>query len=153
MTPLFKKLNLKDGTASIVVLNAPASFDAELKALQGVEAHRRLAPGQTTTFAMAFAITQQALDQASVALAEAAEGDAILWFAYPKGASKNYCCEFNRDNGWTVLGQAGFEAVRQVAIDEDWSALRFRRVEHIKTMTRDPAGALSAAGRQRTARK
>ena len=26
--------------------------------------------------------------------------------------------------------------MRQVAIDEDWSALRFRKVEHIKTMTR-----------------
>jgi hypothetical protein len=28
---------------------------------------------------------------------------------------------------------AGFDTVRQVAIDEDWSALRFRRVEYIKS--------------------
>jgi len=34
-----------------------------------------------------------------------------------------------------------------VAIDEDWSALRFRRVEFIKTMTR--ASAISDAGRSR----
>jgi hypothetical protein len=26
----------------------------------------------------------------------------------------------------------GFDALRQIAIDEDWSALRFRRVEFIK---------------------
>jgi hypothetical protein len=26
----------------------------------------------------------------------------------------------------------GFDTVRQVAIDDDWSALRFRRVEYIK---------------------
>lgn len=27
---------------------------------------------------------------------------------------------------------AGFDTVRQVAIDDDWSTLRFRRVEYIK---------------------
>jgi len=32
-----------------------------------------------------------------------------------------------------VIRNAGFDSVRQVAIDEDWSALRFRRVEYIKT--------------------
>jgi hypothetical protein len=34
------------------------------------------------------------------------------------------------------MGEAGFEPVRMVAIDEDWSALRFRRAEFIKNMTR-----------------
>jgi hypothetical protein len=45
-----------------------------------------------------------------------------------------------------VLGDAGFEPVRQVAIDEDWSALRFRRVEYIKSMTRDPRRKISGKG-------
>jgi len=35
-----------------------------------------------------------------------------------------------------VLGREGFEPVRIVAIDEDWSAKRFRRVSFIKNMTR-----------------
>jgi len=60
----------------------------------------------------------------------------VVWFAYPKGSSKKYTSQINRDNGWAVLGKAGFEPVRMVAIDEDWSAVRFRRVEFIKTMTR-----------------
>jgi hypothetical protein len=64
------------------------------------------------------------------------EGDALLWFAYPKGTSKRYHCEFNRDTGWQVIRDAGFDSVRQVAIDEDWSALRFRRVEFIKDSVR-----------------
>jgi len=55
-----------------------------------------------------------------------------LWFAYPKGTSKKYSCDFNRDDDWEVLRQAGFDSVRQVAIDDDWSALRFRRFEFIK---------------------
>jgi hypothetical protein len=65
-----------------------------------------------------------------------AEGDAILWFCYPKGTSKKYTCDFNRDTGWASLGQLGWEPVRQVAIDDDWSALRFRNPDFIKTMTR-----------------
>jgi hypothetical protein len=46
-----------------------------------------------------------------------------------------------------VLGAAGFEPVRQVAIDEDGSLPRFRRAEFNATMTRKPAGATSDAGR------
>ena len=34
------------------------------------------------------------------------------------------------------MADAGFEPVRMIAIDEDWSAVRFRRVEFIKTMNR-----------------
>jgi hypothetical protein len=37
--------------------------------------------------------------------------------------------------------------VRQVAIDEDWSALRFRRVAHIKKMTR--SFAMTSEGKQK----
>lgn len=138
MTPLFKKLNLKD-QESIVVLNAPESFEPELRALQkaaDIAVQRKIGKGKKTPFAIAFAITQKQLDQASTALSAAIEGDSILWIAYPKGTSKRYQCEFNRDTGWQALAQAGFEPVRMVAIDQDWSALRFRRVEFIKNMTR-----------------
>ncbi len=39
-----------------------------------------------------------------------------------------------------------------VAIDEDWSALRFRRAEFIKTMKRDPSRAGSGQGKARVAK-
>ncbi|MBN1921678.1 MAG: hypothetical protein JW892_10565 [Anaerolineae bacterium] len=48
-----------------------------------------------------------------------AQGDITLWYAYPKSTSKKIKCTFNRDTGWEALGQAGFEPVRQVAVDED----------------------------------
>ena len=99
---------------------------------------------------MAFVVTQADLDAASTKLVKACEGDAVLWMVYPKGTSRKYKCEFNRDSGWPILGAAGFEPVRMVAVDEDWSALRFRRVEHIKTMTRKPAGAISNADKRKT---
>ena len=146
MSPLFKKLNL-GSHAVIHVLNAPKSFEPELALLKGVTVKRSGAG--PATFAMAFVITQAELDAASSKLAAACVGDAILWMAYPKGTSKKYRCEFNRDAGWSILGAAGFEPVRMVAVDEDWSAVRFRRVEHIKTLTRGREHRISTAGKKR----
>ncbi|HXF24820.1 MAG TPA: hypothetical protein VN602_09875, partial [Gemmatimonadaceae bacterium] len=123
---LFKKMNLKD-QREIVVVNAPASFESELATLGSVAVVRDPGKVKKIGFAIAFAITQTELDRASKVLSAKAEGDAILWIAYPKGTSKRYKCEFNRDSGWAVLTDAGFESVRMVAIDDDWSALRFRR--------------------------
>ncbi|HEX3603933.1 MAG TPA: hypothetical protein VHU43_07555 [Steroidobacteraceae bacterium] len=131
LTPLFKKLNL-GMHREIVVLNAPDSFESELERLKGVKVARDPGKTKAVKFALAFATTQAQLDRASKTLAAAAEGDALLWFVYPKGTSKRYRCEFNRDSGWGVIRDAGFESVRMVAIDEDWSALRFRRVEFVK---------------------
>lgn len=148
MTPLFAKLNLKD-EATIHVIGAPPSFDGALQQLSGVDVKRTITPKTRTTFGMAFAVTQADLDVRSAVLARAAEGDAVIWIAYPKGTSKRYRCEFNRDTGWTVLAAAGFEPVRMVAIDEDWSALRFRRVEYVKSLTRDASRTLTAEGKKR----
>ena len=132
--PTFAKLNLKD-QAEIVVLNAPASFEPELKSLKGVTV-RRDAKGGDIDFSLAFVMTQKEVDTLGPQVAKKAKGDAVVWFAYPKGSSKKYKSQINRDSGWAVMGKAGFEPVRMVAIDEDWSALRFRRVEFIKTMNR-----------------
>jgi hypothetical protein len=131
MTPVFQKLNLKTQT-EIVVFNVPASFEPELQKLQGVKIIRNPKKPAGVQFALAFAQQQAELDRLSKLLAEHSTGDAVLWFAYPKGTSKRFTCEFNRDTGWRVIRDAGFDSVRQVAVDEDWSALRFRRIEFIK---------------------
>jgi hypothetical protein len=132
LSPLFKKLNL--GTHDeIVVFNAPESFEPELKLLKGVKIVRDPAKPKAIKFGLAFAMTQSQLDRVSKVFAAASEGDAVAWFAYPKGSSKRYTCEFNRDTGWGVIRAAGFDSVRMVAIDEDWSALRFRRLQYVKS--------------------
>ena len=148
MPAVFDKLNLKD-QPDIVVLNAPESFEPELNALRGREIRRKIAGSTAISFAIAFVKKQVEVDQAAKAIVPRLEGDAIVWFAYPKGSSKRYTCDFNRDTGWTALGEAGFEPVRMVAIDEDWSALRFRKAGFIKTMIRDKKRTLSAEGRKK----
>ena len=148
MQSLFEKLNLKD-IKEIVVLNPPPSFELVLTSLTGVKVHRKTPPEAVVRFALVFAKTQREVDDATDALMTKLEADALLWFCYPKQSSKTLRCEFNRDNGWEVLGRGGYEPVRQVSIDEDWSALRFRRVEFIKKLTRNPAMAISQAGKTR----
>ena len=132
MTKLFDKLNLKDHR-EILVVNAPRSFESELAALAGVAVLRDPGSVKVVRFALVFATVQTEVDRLAKLLSAKAEGDALRWFAYPKRTSKMYKCDFNRDTGWSVLKSAGFDTVRAVAIDEDWSALRFRRVEFIKS--------------------
>ncbi len=148
MPAIFTKLNLKD-QRELLILNAPASFEAELAALGDVTAHRVAKSLKTLEFALAFGTKLKDVAAFAKIVAKKASGDAVIWFAYPKGSSKRYTCEFNRDTGWTALGDAGYEPVRQVAIDEDWSALRFRKVAFIKTMTRSTLGVISKAGAEK----
>jgi len=149
MPSTFNKLNLKNHP-TILVMNPPASFEAELAALHAVTILRTLDPLDAIDFSLAFVTTQQQVDTLAASISSRAKGDAVVWFAYPKGTSKRYKSGINRDTGWQALGQSGFEPVRAVAIDEDWSALRFRRVEFIKTMTRATEHRMTAQGQARS---
>lgn len=98
-------------------------------------------------FFLAFVTKQNEVNSLAKKASTRLVDDGLLWLAYPKGSSKKYTCDFNRDSGWDELGKLGFEPVRQVAIDEDWSALRFRSVAHIKKMTR--SFAMTSEGKQK----
>lgn len=147
MTPLFKKLNLGHHL-KLLIAHAPESFEVELDALEGRQIIRDLRRAGTTPFRIYFVTTLAEVSQAAGQVA-ALKDDPVIWLAYPKKTSKKYQCEFHRDNGWTAMGKAGYEAVRQVALDEDWSALRFRRPEFIREFKRDRGRALSTAGKTR----
>jgi hypothetical protein len=45
-----------------------------------------------------------------------------VWVAYPKGNR----ADINRDSVWPILGEYRMNPVSQVAIDDVWSAMRFR---------------------------
>ena len=47
---------------------------------------------------------------------------AVFWVAYPKGNT----ADINRDTLWPIVAEFGMRPNGQVAIDERWSALRFR---------------------------
>ena len=134
MKGVFEKLQLKD-QREIVVMNAPKTFEPELARLKGVTVLRSLQGVNEIQFSIAFVMTPPEVDAAVKGIAERAKGDAVVWFAYPKGSSKRYTSTINRDTGWDSLGTAGFEGVRMVAIDEDWSAVRFRRAKFTRLIS------------------
>lgn len=57
-------------------------------------------------------------------LAELA-GIRAVWLAYPKGNR----ADINRDSLWIALGDYGWRAVSNVAVDEEHSAIRIRPLE------------------------
>ena len=135
------------------MLNAPDSFEPELTTLKGVSVARAVKDAKEIAFSIAFVKTQPEVEAAVKAVAGKVKGDGAVWFAYPKQSSKKYTSTINRDSGWNSLGKAGFEPVRMVAIDEDWSAVRFRRAEFIKTMKRDAKWAMSKVGKAKAKKK
>jgi hypothetical protein len=149
MTPIFKKLNYKN-QKQICIINAPSSFKKEMDEMASLAIIKTSLAGiKRIEFILAFVTRQQEVDELTKKVVPLMEADGILWFAYPKSTSKKYKCEFNRDTGWSVLGKLGYEGVRAVAIDEDWSALRFRNAEYIKKMTR--SFAMSESGKNKVA--
>ena len=71
-----------------------------------------------------FARTRAQVDTKAGPAVKAAKQDRIAWVAYPKAGQLD--TDLNRDILWKHLLKKGVQPVRQVAIDEVWSALRFR---------------------------
>ncbi|HUN27878.1 MAG TPA: hypothetical protein VMU67_16370 [Steroidobacteraceae bacterium] len=137
MPGVFAKLNLGPAV-EVVVLEAPASFGKELAALGKVKVARAAKGVKQVAFALIFVTAKNQIGPLWKSVLPKAVGDAVIWFAYPKGTSKRYASDLNRDHGWDAIRESGWDTVRQIAIDEDWSALRFRRTEFI---SRRPAPA------------
>jgi len=70
----------------------------------------------------------KSLDEASQLTPDAARRvrtGGLLWVAYPKGTS-GVKTDVNRDKLWPVLSKIDWRPIRQVALDDIWSAMRFR---------------------------
>jgi len=140
---VLKKLAYR-GEDPVLVIGAPAEFRATMRAFAGNVNEK---PAGRYGFVMVFVKSASELANLAPTAAARVEGDGRLWFCYPKKSSRRYQTDISRDVGWRPLGELGFEPVTLVAIDEDWSALRFRRVERIKKLTRSKA--FSPAGKKR----
>jgi hypothetical protein len=147
---LLKKLNHKP-LMPVTVLHAPPEVEHLIDPWSAeAKVKRRL--GKDEAFVLDFVRTAAELSERAPKLVGAMVDDGVLWLAYPKKSSKRYTSDLSRDDSWQPLGDLGMEPVRQVAIDADWSALRFRRAAHIARLDRDPSALLSAEGRRRSTR-
>ncbi|MBI9071690.1 MAG: hypothetical protein JEY94_08820 [Melioribacteraceae bacterium] len=147
MNAVFKKMNFKD-YEKLYVLNTPKEFKPNLEEMAEITTVKK-SPNckQQYEFILVFVKTKEDIIKYTPKITGKLIGDSVLWFAYPKKTSRNYKSDITRDDGWQPLGKLGFEPVRMIAIDDDWSALRFKNVEYIKTMKR--GFAISEKGKER----
>jgi hypothetical protein len=120
-TELLHKLQVKAG-AKLWLINVPRALAEELSAGAEVEiVHEKDAYDGVLAFFESPAEVPALVPR----ILKEMPPDGLLWVAYRKGAAAK-AAGLNRDTGWDALGEAGWRPVRQVAIDEEWSALRFR---------------------------
>jgi hypothetical protein len=73
---------------------------------------------------IAFAVRSADLAGPARAAVDAARQGGLAWIAYPKAGQLG--TDLNRDKLAAALTGSGVQPVRQVSLDEVWSALRFR---------------------------
>nr|WP_263324052.1 DUF3052 domain-containing protein [Neobacillus sp. Marseille-Q6967] len=146
-TPVIKKLNFKDQGQPVLILNAPKSYDETKAGFEG-EVHQNPELAEYD-FVQVFGTSNAEIQSHAKSAVRHVKEDGLLWLCYPKKSSKTYKgSDCSRETVMYLLSDEGYEPVRQVAIDEDWSALRFRRPEKIKTMVR--SFAVTEEGKKRT---
>ncbi len=112
------KLQLKPGS-TIAALGVPETVELEL----AEHAHVTAEPASADAV-IAFAIDSAALVTVAAPAITAAREDRLAWIAYPKAGKLG--TDFNRDILARLAQERGIRPVRQIAINETWSALRFR---------------------------
>ena len=127
------KLNYK-GQKRISVINAEEHFVESISTeLRDVIIDRKIDPRYPYQFIIIFVKTISEIEMLTPMTLHNLMDDGVLWFCYPKKTSKKYSSDIDRDHGWKVLNDSGLYGIRMVAIDKDWSALRFRNKKYIKS--------------------
>jgi hypothetical protein len=118
--PLVERLQVKGGRR-LAILHAPDGL------LSVFGAEESLAPPREAEVVVAFAATRGELERRLAELNKSTRPEAILWLAYPKTTSPR-AGDISRDLIHDYALTVGLDAVAQIAIDTDYSALRFKRV-------------------------
>jgi hypothetical protein len=112
-----KKLQLRPAH-DIDIIEPPASLQSMLKQLHS-------SPKSASEPAMlVFVLNTQALEEYRDQIVTTAMADHLTWVAYPKSGQLG--TDLNRDTLASILSASGLQPVRQIAVDDVWSALRFR---------------------------
>lgn len=90
-------------------------------------------------FVLTFFFSNFDVEQYGIHTLNSVSEDGMLWMAYPKKSSKLYS-DLTRDSGWSLIQDAGWVGVSLIAIDDDWSAMRYIRSENVgKKTSKKPA--------------
>ena len=141
-SPLAKKLRLVAGS-SVLVVNAPAGYAALLRPGPS-DIATEAQPGRAYDAVLLFVQNVDELRQRGPAAINAARPNGLLWIAYPKGGAGRAQAAPDQSGGATdlpatpwwvqrdvlgeITGEKGYKPAAFVAVDETWTALRFKKV-------------------------
>jgi hypothetical protein len=111
------KLQLKPGQ-SVAIVNAPEDAALELSG------HPIAERADAADAVIAYCANQAELEALSGTFVPPASRDALTWVAYPKAGQLG--TDLTRDVLADLVKAKGVQPVRQVALDDVWSALRLR---------------------------
>jgi hypothetical protein len=118
--PVAERLQVK-GERRLAVVGASAVVDNKI----GVKKQRCVI--SEADVILLFATDRGQLDSTLPSMLEQAPRDAIIWIAYPKLTSK-LAGDLSRNLIHALAANSGLDTVSQIAIDEDWSAMRVKRI-------------------------
>lgn len=127
-TTLLKKLRLQAGDHALVI-NAPTGYVQSLGVLPEGVLIAEHADGKYDFIHLFVRNSTEFRSLSPVALG-AIRYDGVLWISYPKKSAKVET-DLSRDLFWKLMEGSGLRPVTQIAIDEVWSALRFRPEEKV----------------------
>jgi hypothetical protein len=132
-SPTAKKLRLAPGH-QVAVLNPPAGYLAQLQP-GPADIGTELKPSRAYDAVQLFVSTADELRRLGPAAIRAVKPGGLLWITYPKGGESGGATDLPPTPWWTkrdVLGEitsvTGYKPVAFVAIDDRYTALRFKRV-------------------------
>jgi Bacteriocin-protection, YdeI or OmpD-Associated len=129
LSPLAKKLQVKPGK-SWLLYNAPANYLSLLEPLPDGTTIAYEAKG-TFDGVQLFVKNSDELNESLKVVMPALKQDAVFWVIYPKKSS-GIKTDLEMMGSWDELDKYGFTGVASAAVDETWTALRFRPKELTK---------------------
>lgn len=118
--PISERLQVKINRR-LAVLGAEAKLD---RAVGALDARAELPEADVLVL---FAPNRSTLGAKLPSILAKASASAILWIAYPKLTS-HLAQDLSRDIIRDLAAGFGLDTVSQIAVDEDWSALRLKRI-------------------------
>lgn len=108
----------------MALVNAPSGTLSKLEPLPaGAKVTTKASKADVV---LGFAKGQAELMKIAPVAIKMAKADGLLWLCYPKGGAKANT-GLDRDVLWQIVEERhGLEGVTLVAVDETWSAMRFR---------------------------
>jgi len=132
LSPLAKKLRMK-ASHRVAIVNSPPAYLAELAPAPG-DLHVEVKPDQSYDVVQLFVHTTDELRSLGPDAIRAVKPDGLLWVVYPKGGKTRGATDLPATPWWTkrdvlgeFTGEKGYKPVAFVKLDDNWTALRFKR--------------------------